>query len=204
LAATKGRKVDEINNYANDFRRCVPGSFQDTVIIGESYTQELLGKKSLLKGVDEIHFIGRIQSNKIEQIVRECVVLHSVGRGKLLTVIENEVVRQGLSQGISIFLQVNISDDAAKDGFRPDEVPDVIRYVQSSRHLKLMGLMTITRLYEKIEKSYDDYTKLVQLGIQNGVNGFSMGMSSDYLYAIKAALDNGAGRIMLRLGAVLF
>jgi pyridoxal phosphate enzyme (YggS family) len=203
LAATKGRTVEEINQYVEDFRKIIDPAFQSKTIIGESYVQEMLEKRSLLRGVDEVHFIGRIQSNKVPQMIKDVAVLHSVGREKLLKVIETEVRRQGaLPQ--KIYLQVNISDDGAKDGFQPDEVGDVIRYVRGSNALELSGLMTITRLYDDPENSFDDYCRLVDLGKRFGVSSFSMGMSGDYQVAIRAGVKAGAESIMLRIGSLLF
>lgn len=203
LAATKGRTVDEINQYVDDFRKIIDPAFQSKTIIGESYVQEMLEKRPLLRGVDEVHFIGRIQSNKIPQLVKDVAVLHSVGREKLLKGIETEVRRQGaLPQ--KLYLQVNISDDTAKDGFQPDEVRDVVEYVRGCDALELSGLMTITRLYDEPEDSFDDYCRLVELGRQSGVNSFSMGMSGDYQVAIRAGVRVGATSIVLRIGSLLF
>jgi pyridoxal phosphate enzyme (YggS family) len=203
LAATKGRTVEAINRYAEDFRKVVAPDFQLKTIIGESYVQELLEKRSLLRGVDEVHFIGRIQSNKVPVLVRDVKVLHSVGREKLLKVIELEVQRQGASPQ-EMYLQVNISDDKGKDGFQPEEIGDVIHYVRESNALELSGLMTITRQYDDPEESFDDYYRLVDLGKSFGVDSFSIGMSGDYEVAIRAGLKAGANSIMLRIGSLLF
>jgi uncharacterized pyridoxal phosphate-containing UPF0001 family protein len=203
LAATKGRTVDEINRYAEEFRKLVAPDFQSKTIIGESYVQELLEKRSHLRDVDEVHFIGRIQSNKIPVLVREVAVFHSVGREKLLKVIEAEVQRQSAVPQ-KLYLQVNISDDKGKDGFQPDEVGDVITYARESSALELLGLMTITRQYDDPEESFDDYYRLVELGKSFGVDSFSMGMSGDYQVAIRAGLRAGAASIVLRIGSLLF
>lgn len=203
LAATKGRTVEEINQYVDDFRKIIDPSFQSKTIIGESYVQEMLEKRPFLRGVDEVHFIGRIQSNKVSQMIQDVAVLHSVGREKLLRVIESEARRRGDFRQ-KIYLQVNISDDSAKDGFQPDEVGDAINYVRGSSALELKGLMTITRLYDEPEDSFDDYCRLVELGKRSGVNSFSMGMSGDYEVAIRAGVKAGAESIMLRIGSLLF
>ena len=70
--------------------------------------------------------------------------------------------------------------------------------------IELRGLMTITRLYDQPEDSFDDYSHLVELGKSCGVETFSMGMSNDYEVAVRAAVKAGAKSIMLRIGSSLF
>jgi PLP dependent protein len=192
LAVTKGRSSEEVNKLAVAMK-----SAGLKVFIGESYIQELQKKKKTLKNVDEIHFIGRLQSNKVKEVIQECDVIQSVGRKKILDLIEKEVIN--LNKRIQrIFIQVNVSGDEGKDGFAPSETPAAIAYVQASPVLHLEGLMTITRAYDDPEDARKDFGLLKRLATESEVCGLSMGMSADFEVAIQE------GSTMVRIGSALF
>ena len=110
LAVSKGFKSQEIktiqNLGQNDF--------------GESKFQEAFEKQLILKDLKQIkwHFIGRIQSNKIRKIVQNFKYIHSVDSFEKLQKISSISYLE--KKNPFIMLQVKLSDDPSKGGFRPE------------------------------------------------------------------------------------
>lgn len=179
-------------------------------VVGVNYVQEYRDMKPQLAVLPaKVHFIGRLQKNKARDAVALFDVIETVDSIELARVIDKEAQRIGKVQ--DIFLQVNISSDDRKAGFEPAEVKDVVlNEIAPLKHLRLCGLMTITRFYETAEEARPDFEELSRLGAAvsrdaacRGVLGgrgldLSMGMSQDFPAAIKA----GSG--FVRVGSALF
>jgi len=157
--------------------------------IGESYAQELLGK---LDHIDEerLHFIGRIQRNKVRKIADAIDLWHSVDRLELL----REVGKR--TPGAKVLIQVNPSADPTKAGVEPAEVPAMLSQAERDGVVPI-GLMTIG-VQDDPEATRRAFADVDALATKLGLNERSMGMSGDYLDAA------AAGATMLRLGSVLF
>jgi len=133
LAVSKGFKSQEIktihNIGHNDF--------------GESKVQEAFEKQLTLKDLKQInwHFIGRIQSNKIRKIVQNFEYIHSVDSFEKLQKISN--ISREEKKNPLIMLQVKLSDDPTKGGFKPEFLILKWREIQELKNISLTGLMTI-------------------------------------------------------------
>jgi pyridoxal phosphate enzyme (YggS family) len=179
---------------------------------GENYVQELIDKQSALPKDIHWHFIGHLQSNKVKYIAPFVNLIHGVDSEKLLL----EINKQGQKIGrkINCLLQVHIAKEESKFGFNEEELNSLIqKYFSSSpsNNIKLdfiniqglMGMATFTHDNSVIESEFL-YLKVIFDKIQTfkGSNFnpviLSMGMSSDYLLAIK----NGSN--MVRIGSMLF
>lgn len=192
LAASKQVAAEIVNEFISEVnaRGC-------RALIGESFLQEMLLKIPDLEGDYELHFIGRIQSNKVSKIVQSCDVIQSVAREKILAFINRESLK--LEKGRQrIFLQVNVSADPGKDGFSMEEVPELVARISDFPGVMLEGLMTITENYQDPSLVRSDYHALSSLTRSLGLSEISMGMSSDYELAIQE------GSTTVRLGSVLF
>jgi PLP dependent protein len=189
LTVTKGRSSTEINQLLE-----VLNNLNIKPILGESYLQEFLNKKSKIKGDPEWHFIGNIQSKKIPQIVANFTTIHSIGNIKTYELICNEIIKQNLIR--SIYLQINVSNDPDKGGFTAGQLSNLA--LPTSPLIVVLGLMTITKLYKNPEDTRADFRLLKTLA--NAFNDFklSMGMSNDYQIAIEE------GSSIIRLGSLLF
>jgi pyridoxal phosphate enzyme (YggS family) len=173
------------------------------VVLGENYLQELLSKKAYIPAHVKIHFIGGIQRNKVKSIVSNCDLIESVSSIKILESINRQALSWGKVQ--SVFLQVNISADPAKQGFMAQMLDQALfEQVTSMKGVRVEGLMTITQEYETAEEARGDFCKLRELAerIQKefGINPLflSMGMSNDF----EVAIEEGATHI--RIGSALF
>lgn len=207
VAVTKTISSDVVKAFCTEAT-----SYNLKVVLGENYVQEARQKKAALdtEGVlySEIHLLGPLQSNKVRDAVGVFDVIQSIHSLKVLRLVAKEAARVAKKQ--RIFLQVNISDDPAKAGFREDEVEAVVReVVELSEYVALEGLMTITAHREDPEDSRGDFRRMVVLrnrlqdgGLDNcfccGCIKLSMGMSADFSVAIEEGAD------LVRVGTALF
>ena len=140
----------------------------------EKWTDIKLTKKDL-----KLHLIGKLQTNKVKQAIKIFVYIHSVDSERLAKKIADEEIKQG--KKIKIFIQVNIGDEEQKSGVNKSSVNELYSYCKAI-NLNVIGLMCIPPL----TKSSDIYFKEMNILNKNlNLNELSMGMSSDYLDAIK-------------------
>ena len=162
---------------------------------GESRVQEALAKwPPILARYPDItlHAIGRLQSNKAAEAVRLFDAIHSLDRIALLEALVREADKQGRQP--SVYVQVNIGDEAQKGGCAIEAVGDLIAAVRSSP-LPLAGLMAIPPL--DVEPA-PYFALLAEIARRHGVTGLSMGMSADYKTAVML------GATAVRIGTALF
>ena len=149
---------------------------------GENKVQEALEKWAdikLAKKDLKLHLIGKLQTNKVKQAIKIFDYIHSVDSKKLAKKIADEETKQG--KKIKIFIQVNIGDEEQKSGVNKSSVNELYSYCKAI-NLNVIGLMCIPPL----TKSSDIYFKEMNILNKNlNLNELSMGMSSDYLDAIK-------------------
>lgn len=164
---------------------------------GENYAQEFLKKLEESKALGlklRWHFIGNIQSNKINIIAQADVVesLSSLKHAKLLN--------QEAKKIIEVFLQVNLSP-SERQGFSPEEILSFLAKPWPYPQLKFSGLMTILPLEPKKPSTYW-FTKMAELKekvlkLGHAVD-LSMGMSDDFAEAI------AHGARFIRVGTKIF
>ena len=188
LAVSKGFKSQEIktiqNIGQNDF--------------GESKFQEAFEKQLILKDFKQIkwHFIGRIQSNKIRKIVQNFKYIHSVDSFEKLQKISSISYEE--KKNPLIMLQVKLSDDPSKGGFRPELLISKWREIQELKHITLKGLMTINPRGLSSKENSELFKKCRSLADSLQLPDCSMGMSGDW----EEAIDSGS--TWLRLGSLIF
>jgi pyridoxal phosphate enzyme (YggS family) len=140
----------------------------------------------------KLHFIGKIQSNKINDIFGIFHYVHSLDSEKLAKSFSEYEIKQ--QRKLSYFIQVNIGIELQKSGIL---VKDCANLVSLCKNLKLniLGLMCIP----PANKSPDEFfLKMKELNMLFGFKELSMGMSSDYLKAIKF------GSTFVRVGSAIF
>ncbi|MDH5300894.1 MAG: YggS family pyridoxal phosphate-dependent enzyme [Gammaproteobacteria bacterium] len=170
---------------------------------GESYLQEALDKQAELADLPiEWHFIGPIQSNKTRAIASQFTWVHSVERVKIAQRLsEQRPVDMG---ELNICLQVNISREASKSGFLPEELMAAAEKISKLPRLKMRGLMAIPRDEDDYQRQREPFRQLAELqqqlndelGLQ--LDTLSMGMSGD----LEAAVKEGAA--IVRVGTDIF
>ena len=188
LAVSKGFKSQEIKTIQkigqNDF--------------GESKFQEAFEKQLILKDLKELkwHFIGRIQSNKIRKIVQNFKYIHSVDSFEKLQKISS--ISYEKKKNPFIMLQVKLSDDPSKGGFKPELLISKWREIQELKNITLKGLMTINPRGLSSKENSELFKKCRSLADSLQLPDCSMGMSGDWEEAIDA------GSTWLRLGSLIF
>ncbi len=204
-----GRKTDEIKiiavtkelpleiwNYAKE---------NNLLKLGESRVQEAEHKLKEFKHTREqleLHLIGHLQSNKIRKAIKYFDIIQTVDTIKLLERINKISKEENKHQ--KIFIQVNIGKDPNKYGFTEKDVFTAAEQIKKFTNISLEGIMTIPqqnlqekklcKIYEKTRKIRDK----IQQTIESECKYLSMGMSNDYIWAIKE------GATHIRVGTALF
>jgi len=149
---------------------------------GENKVQEAVEKWTEIKKNNskiKLHMIGRLQSNKVKSAVQIFDYIHSVDSVKLAKKILDE--QKKINKKIKIFLQVNIGDEDQKSGISKSDLDTLVSYCKEV-DLDLIGLMCIPPLNLDPEIYFEEMNKLNK---NFGLKELSMGMSSDFLIAIK-------------------
>ena len=162
---------------------------------GENKVQEALDKWSDVKLTNQnikLHLIGGLQTNKVKFAIRLFDYIHSVDSEKLAKKIADEQKKQ--NEKVKIFLQVNIGSEIQKFGVDKSRLGDLYSFCKSIK-LDVVGLMCIPPVGEPSTKYFKEMQDLNQ---SLNLNYLSMGMSSDYLEAVK---NNSTH---LRIGSSIF
>ena len=149
---------------------------------GENKVQEAIEKWSDVKSNNaniKLHLIGGLQTNKVKLAVRLFDFIHSVDSEKLAQKISNEQQKQ--KKKLKLFIQVNIGDEQQKSGVDKASVSNLYSYCKSL-NLNVVGLMCIPPFEKPSEKFFKEMSILNK---NLNLKELSMGMSSDYLDAIK-------------------
>lgn len=176
---------------------------------GENRVQEAAAKmpevRALLGGTapPKWHLIGHLQTNKVQAALGLFDLIESVDSVRLAERISAEAGRGG--QAVPILLEVNVTGEASKHGFLPDELPAAARTIASMPHIAIEGLMTVAPLAADAEGVRPVFRQLRQWRDQLRVllpgvdwRDLSMGMSDDY----EVAIEEGA--TIVRLGRAIF
>lgn len=183
--------------------------------IGENKVQELLEKYDSLDKRFHIHFIGKLQTNKVKYIIDKVDMIQSVDSIKLCAEISKRAVAAGKT--IEVLVEVNIGHEESKSGVMPEELVDFVKEAAKFEGMKIVGLMAIPPAItaenpdfggasQKVYNSeaYFEKVKELSLDILNEkidnviMRELSMGMSADYCEAIKC------GATIVRPGRAIF
>ena len=162
---------------------------------GENKVQEGIEKWTKIKNENseiKLHLIGKLQTNKVKYAVKIFDYIHSVDNEKLAKKIAEEQIKN--NKNIKIFIQVNVGDEIQKSGISKDKVNDFYTYCQNLK-LDIQGLMCIPPEGQNADRFFKD---LKSINENLGLKKLSMGMSSDYILAIK----NSATHV--RIGSNIF
>ena len=173
--------------------------------IGENRVQEMLDKRS--QGAYDgapLHFIGHLQSNKVNKIVGVNDLIESVSSKTLLEMIGKRAVSLDIVQ--DVLIEVNIGREPQKSGVMPEQTEELLAFASGLEGVRVLGLMAIPPIYdENVSNCYyfDTMFKLfVDMSAKKydnvSVRLLSMGMSDSYIDAIRA------GSNMVRIGSALF
>ena len=163
---------------------------------GENRVQEAKEKWiPILKNYKDIklHLIGKLQSNKVKDAFALFDFIHTLDSDKLAKKFSE--LELNSQRKIKYFIQINIGNEAQKNGIEYVRAKDFINFCKNDLKLNIIGLMCIPPINLDPHPFFD---KMQQLKINNNLNELSMGMSSDY----KEALNFGS--TYLRIGSAIF
>ena len=195
--------------------------------LGESRPQQLVSRAEQLPGPVRWHMIGHLQRNKVELVLSVATRIHSADSVRLLEAINKEASKAVASKASAemltaemesfaneatpgprpkVLLEVNVSGEESKDGFKPDDLLAAWPSICQLRSISIDGLMTMAPLSANAESTRSVFRDLRQLrdkleGLSNGqirLPELSMGMSGDFEIGIEE------GATLIRVGSSLF
>ena len=163
---------------------------------GENKVQEALAKWTDQKKINsslKLHMIGKLQSNKAKDAVKLFDYIHSLDNQKLADTLARHQLN--LNKKLKYFIQVNIGNEIQKSGIPVNELDAFYNYCINEIKLEIIGLMIIPPNDNKPEKYFKSLNELNKsLELKN----LSMGMSTDYIEAVKH------GSNYVRIGSSIF
>ena len=128
LGASKTKSIEDMYNLYNE----------GITIFGENYVQEL--KEKYRDDLPfELHFIGKLQTNKIKDIVSRVSLIHSVSRIKELEIINKECSK--LNKTIDILIELSLTDEISKNGVKEDELDTLINSISNYPYINFKGFI---------------------------------------------------------------
>ena len=184
LSDIKSDKVPKIIAVSKTFgmKKILPLVEYGHIDFGENKVQEAIEKWTDIKSNNnniKLHLIGGLQTNKVKLAVKLFDYIHSVDNEKLAKKISDEQKKQ--SKKVKVFIQVNIGNEEQKFGVNKSLVSEFYSYCKTL-NLEVVGLMCIPPLNEPSEIFFKEMSELNR---KLNFEELSMGMSSDYLNAIK-------------------
>ena len=170
--------------------------------IAENRVDKFLDKYQALKKENLTwHLIGTLQRRKVKDVINYVDYFHALDSVKLAAEIQKRA-----EHPIKCFLQVNISEEETKHGFKANEVEAALSEIAAFDKIELVGLMTMAPLAATKEEIADIFNQTQELNhhLHNlhlphmPFTELSMGMSGDY----DIAIQNGA--TFVRIGSAFF
>ena len=172
--------------------------------IGENRVQELKSKLPALGGGFRIHLIGRLQRNKVRQIVEDVCMIQSVDSEALAEEISRRAVNAGLR--MDVLAEISPAGEEQKGGVPMEETEGFLRRIAPLEGIRVKGLMAVMPLTEDeeyLDRLFAGMRQLFEQIRETAVPGIdmeelSMGMSGDYRLAARH------GATVVRVGSAIF
>ena len=172
--------------------------------IGENRAQVALPKLVKISPDFRLHWIGRLQTNKVKGIIDHVCMLHTLDRMELAQEVDRRAGQRG--RVLPALVQVNIAGEVQKGGLAPEELMGFLREMKSFHQISIEGLMAImplgapeeelTRLFKGMRTLFEQVRAEAMEHVH--MNELSMGMSNDYAIAARE------GATMVRIGTALY
>ena len=163
---------------------------------GENKVQEAEEKWKNIKNNNKnvkLHMVGKLQTNKAKKAIKLFDYIHSLDNKKLADILSKSEKEN--NKKLSYFIQINVGNEKQKSGIQTDQTSDFYKYCTNELSLNIIGLMAIPPNDGNEEKYFKS---LYELNNSLGLKELSMGMSSDYLKALKF------NSTFLRIGSAIF
>ena len=167
----------------------------DHTNFGENKVQEALEKwheiKKSKKNI-KLHMVGKLQTNKVKSALEIFDYIHSLDNLKLAAKISEE--QKKYTNKPKIFIQINIGGEIQKSGVSKDNLLDFYNSCKNL-NLNIIGTMCLPPINEDPNKFFYEMSNINK---DLNLNELSMGMSEDYMEAIKYSST------YLRIGSKIF
>lgn len=171
--------------------------------IGENRVQNLLKRLEVFNSFGvRVHFIGRLQTNKVKKIISKVHLIQSLDREKLLKELSERAIENGMT--VDVLIEVNVSYEETKAGVYPDDLFDFVEKTLDTRGINLRGLMMMAPFLPPedcrpyFRKTFKLFDKLKNELKKPDFDILSMGMSNDF----EVAIEEGSN--MVRIGSAIF
>jgi len=163
---------------------------------GENRVQEAITKWPFIKNQYKevkLHFIGKLQSNKVKDVVKLFDYVHSIDSKKLANLCSIEEKKS--NKKLNYFVQVNFDNEIQKAGVNENLAIELFNYCKKFLDINIVGLMCIPPIAKDSTQYFDKLSIIAQ---KCNLKELSMGMSNDYQEAIKC------GATFVRIGSAIF
>ena len=172
--------------------------------IGENRAQVALPKLPKIAPEFRLHWIGRLQTNKVKGIIDHVCMLHTLDRLALAQEVQRRAAEHG--RVLPALIQINIAREPQKGGMPPEEALGFLRQMRDFPNIHVEGLMSImplgappdvlTTLFRGMRTLFEHLRDEAVEGVE--MRELSMGMSNDYQIAARE------GATMVRIGTALY
>jgi PLP dependent protein len=168
-------------------------------VFGENKIQEAETKITKIgREKAEWHLIGHLQSNKVRKAVKLFDLIHTLDSVELAERLERICEEENRAE-LPILIQVDLAGESTKNGISESELPNLLKTLETFRHLKTKGFMIIPPYDEDVEKVRSFFRRLREIRDEFLPGGeLSMGMSHDF----ETAIEEGA--TLVRVGTAIF
>ena len=187
----KIKKLDFINYNPNIIAVSKTFSIKDILPLinyghihfGENKVQEAIEKwidiKKDFKNI-KLHMVGKLQTNKVKYVVPFFDYIHSLDNLKLAEKISKEQTKN--NKIMKLFIQINIGKENQKNGIAIEELDNFYTKCTQDLGLNIIGLMCLP---PNDNNTSNYFSKMQHLVNKLKLKEISIGMSNDYLEAIK-------------------
>ena len=184
---------EEISNFKNANIVAVSKTFPISHILplinhghqhfGENKVQEAQEKWTSLKNDFpnlKLHLIGKLQTNKVKFALPLFDYIHSLDSVKLAEKISSEQKKKNFKP--KIFIQINLGKENQKSGIDEDDLENFYQKCVTEYNLNIIGIMCLPPFDEDPTPFFQ---KMQNLSESLKLNEISMGMSNDYMKALR-------------------
>ena len=169
---------------------------------GENKVQEAKIKWTNIKKEKprlNLHFVGKLQSNKAKDVVKLFDYVHSLENIKQAEVLSKHESK--FKKKLKYFIQINIGYETQKSGIASKDVKSFLEECVNKYDLNIIGLMCLPpndKFPEKYFKEMKNLKMSLLTSHHDQSEELSMGMSNDYITAISY------GSTYIRIGTKIF
>jgi pyridoxal phosphate enzyme (YggS family) len=174
-------------------------------VFGENRPQEFEKKVAELADLGlEWHFLGHLQTNKLKLVLPYASLVESVDSLHLLDAIQDWGKANG--KVVSVLLELHIGAEQTKQGFKEEEILDILFRAEKYTNIRFCGLMGMATHTDCEDDIRADFARIADFKAYlqdlfpelSDFRELSIGMSGDWRIAL------GYGATIVRIGTAIF